>query len=107
MQGLLRLFQQSAGGRDPQIGAALQAFGGSLPKTIAAALEADPDLIRVDAVSIGTPKGTSSGKSGADALGQLPGDAFAAAGFADLGATFERSLKQIGGSGLAASASRR
>ena len=100
VQGLLRLFQQSAGGRDPQIGAALQAVGGQLPKTVAAALEADPDLIRVDAVSIGTPKGTSSGKSGADALGQLPGDAFAAAGFADLGATFERSLKQIGGSGL-------
>jgi hypothetical protein len=100
VQGLLRLFQQSAGGRDPQIGAALQAIGGQLPKTIAAALEADPDLIRVDAVSIGTPRSASSGKSGADAVGQLPGDAFAAAGFADLGATFERSLKSIGGSGL-------
>ena len=100
VQGLLRLFQQSAGGRDPQIGAALQAVSGQLPRTIAAALEADPDLIRLDAVSIGTPKSTSSGKSGADAVGALPADAFAAAGFADLGATVERSLKSIGGSGL-------
>ena len=100
VQGLLRLFQQSGGGRDPQIGAALQAFGGALPKTIAAALEADPDLIRLDAVSIGTPKTATSGKSGADAVGQLPGDAFAAVGFADLGASIDRSLKNIGGSGL-------
>jgi hypothetical protein len=100
VQGLLRLFQQAGGARDPQVGAALQAIGGSLPKTIAAALEADPDLIRLDAVSIGTPKTATSGKSGADAVGQLPGDAFAAAGFADLGASIERSLKSIGGSGL-------
>ena len=100
VQGLLRLFQQAGGGRDPQVGAAIQALGGSLPKTIAAALEADPDLIRVDAVSIGTPRSASSGKSGADAVGALPGDAFAAVGIADLGATFERSLKSIGGSGL-------
>ncbi|MDP9345729.1 MAG: DUF3352 domain-containing protein [Actinomycetota bacterium] len=98
--GLLRLFQQSAGGRDPQVGAALQTFAGALPKTIAAALEADPDLIRVDAVSIGTPRSAGSGKSGADAVGRLPGDAFAAAGFADLGASIDRSLKSLGGSGL-------
>jgi hypothetical protein len=100
VQGLLRLVQQGAGGQDPQIGAAVSALGGALPKTIAAALEADPDLIRVDAVSLGTPKSAGSGKSGADAVGALPGDAFAAAGFADLGGSIQRSLKNIGGSGL-------
>ncbi|MEP6952882.1 MAG: DUF3352 domain-containing protein [Solirubrobacteraceae bacterium] len=100
VQGLLRVVQQRAGGRDPQIGAAVSALGGALPKTIAAALEADPDLIRIDAVTLGTPKSAGSGKSGAGAVGALPGDAFAAAGFADLGGSVERSLKSIGGSGL-------
>ena len=100
VQGLLRLVQQGAAAKDPQIGAALQAFGGALPKTIAAALEADPDLIRVDAVSIGTPKSASSGKSGADAVAKLPGDAFVGVGIADIGASINRSLKTLGGSGL-------
>lgn len=100
VQGLLRLAQQGSSGADPQIGAVLQAVGGALPKTLAAALEADPDLIRVDAVSIGTPKGASSGKSGADAVAQLPGDAFVGIGVADIGGTLDRTLKTLAGSGL-------
>ncbi|MGZ4269476.1 MAG: DUF3352 domain-containing protein [Solirubrobacteraceae bacterium] len=99
VQGALQAAQRSAGGADPQVGAVLQAFGGALPKTIAAALEADPDLIRIDAVSLGTPKATS-GKSGADAVAKLPGDSILALGVADLGGTLDRTLKALGGSGL-------
>lgn len=100
VQGLLRLAQQGGSGADPQIGAVIQTLGGALPKTVAAAVEADPDLMRVDAVSIGTPRSASSGRSGADAVAQLPGDAFAAFGVADVGASLDRTLRTLGGSGL-------
>ena len=38
---------------DPQVGAMLQSFSSAAPKTIGAALQAQPDALRIDAVSIG------------------------------------------------------
>jgi uncharacterized protein DUF3352 len=97
-QGLFRTISQSAGS-DPQVGALLQAAAGAAPKTIGAALQAQADQLRIDAVSIGTPKSATTGGSGADALAGLPADAWLGLGVANLGQTLDRVVETIAGSG--------
>jgi hypothetical protein len=97
-QGLFRTISQSAGS-DPQVGALLQAAAGAAPKTIGAALQAQADQLRIDAVSIGTPKSATTGGSGADALAGLPADAWLGLGVANLGQTLDRVVETIAGTG--------
>jgi hypothetical protein len=98
VQGLLRTVSQSASS-DPQVGAMLQSFSSALPKTIGAALQAQPDALRIDAVSIGTPKSASTGGSGADIVATLPGSSWLALGVANLGETVDRVVQTVAGAG--------
>jgi len=98
VQGLLRTVAQQPGS-DPQVGAVLQSFSSAAPKTIGAALQAQPDALRVDAVSIGTPKSATTGGSGADILATLPGDSWLGLGVANLGKTLDNVLQAVAGSG--------
>jgi hypothetical protein len=98
IQGLFRTISQSASS-DPQVGALLQSVAGAAPKTIGAALQAQPDVLRVDAVSIGTPKSASTGASGADALAGLPADAWLGLGVANLGHTLDGIVQTVAGAG--------
>jgi hypothetical protein len=98
VQGLLRTVAQTAGS-DPQVGALLQSFSTALPKTIGAALQAQPDALRIDAVSIGTPKSASTGGSGADIVATLPGSSWLALGVANLGETVDRVVQTVAGAG--------
>jgi hypothetical protein len=96
VQGLVRALASSS---DPQSGAILQATSGAAPKAIGAALQAQPDLLRVDAVSIGTPQSASTGASGADALAALPADSWLGLGVANLGQSADKILESIANSG--------
>jgi hypothetical protein len=98
VQGLLRTVSQTASS-DPQVGAIVQSFAGALPKSIGAALQAQPDALRIDAVSIGTPKSASSGGSGADILATLPGDSWLGLGVANLGQTLDGIVQAVAGGG--------
>jgi hypothetical protein len=98
VQGLLRTVAQTASS-DPQVGAMLQSFSSAAPKTIGAALQAQPDALRIDAVSIGTPKSATTGGSGADILATLPADAWLGLGVANLGQTLDRVLQTVAGGG--------
>ena len=98
VQGLLRTVAQTASS-DPQVGAMLQSFSSAAPKTIGAALQAQPDALRIDAVSIGTPKSATTGGSGADILATLPGDSWLGLGVANLGQTLDRVLQTVAGGG--------
>jgi hypothetical protein len=77
----------------PQGAAARQVLGG-LGETVAFALDADADAIRLETASLGVEEGGASGPG--SVVEQLPGDAWLAVGTADLGGRLERSLRQIG-----------
>jgi hypothetical protein len=98
VEGLLRAVSQSAGSQ-PEVGAVLQSLSAAVPKTIGAALQAQPDALKIDGVSLGTPKSASSGASGADMVAGLPGDSWLALGFGKSGQTLEGVLDAIGKSG--------
>jgi len=98
VQGLLQAAGQSAGSQ-PEVGAVLQSVGAALPKTIGAALQAQGDAVKIDGVSLGTPKSTSSGASGADMVAGLPGDSWLALGFGKSGQALEGVLDGIGKAG--------
>ena len=98
VQGILRTVAQTASS-DPQVGAMLQSFSTAAPKTIGAGLQAQPDALRVDAVSIGTPKAAAAGASGADMLATLPANAWLGLGVANLGQTLDRVLQTVSGAG--------
>jgi hypothetical protein len=51
--------------------------------------------VRIDGAALGTPAGTH-GTAAADAVAALPGDAWLAIGFADLGGTLKNVIAQIG-----------
>jgi Protein of unknown function (DUF3352) len=97
-QGVFRTIGQIAAG-DPTLGALLQSAGGAVPRTIGAALQAQADQLRVDAVSIGTPKSATTGGSGADVLATLPADSWAGLGVANLGQTLDRVVETIANAG--------
>jgi Protein of unknown function (DUF3352) len=98
VQGLLRTVAQQASS-DPQVGALLGSFSSAAPKTIGAGLQAQSDALRIDAVSIGTPKSATTGGSGADIVATLPGDSWLGFGLANLGQTLDRVLETVAGSG--------
>ena len=98
VQGLVRTVAQQASS-DPQVGALVQSFASAAPKTLGAALQAQPDALRVDAVSIGTPKSSTTGGSGADILATLPGDSWLGLGVANLGQTLDRVVQTVAGGG--------
>jgi hypothetical protein len=77
----------------------LQSFAGAVPKTIGAGLQAQPDALRVDAVSIGTPKSAATSGSGADMVATLPGDSWLGLGVANLGKTLDGVVEAVAGSG--------
>jgi predicted small secreted protein len=98
VQGFVRTISQQASS-DPQVGAMLQSFASAAPKTLGAALQAQPDALRIDAVSIGTPKSSTTSASGADILATLPGNSWLGLGVGDLGQTLDRVLQTVAGSG--------
>jgi hypothetical protein len=98
VEGLLRAVSQSAGSQ-PEVGAVLQSLSAAVPKTIGAALQAQPDALKVDGVSLGTPKAAASGASGADMVAALPGDSWLALGFGRSGQTLEGVLDAVGNAG--------
>jgi hypothetical protein len=97
VQGLLRTAGQTAGS-SPEVGALLQSVSAAAPKTIGAAFQAQPGALRVDGVSLGTPK-SATGASGADVVASLPGDSWLALGVGKSGETLDRMLQTIGSSG--------
>jgi Protein of unknown function (DUF3352) len=98
VDGVLRAVSQSAGSQ-PEVGALVQSLSSAVPKTVGAALQAQPDAIKVDAVSLGTPKSASSGASGADMVASLPSDSWLAFGFGKSGQALEGVLDGIGKAG--------
>jgi hypothetical protein len=98
VDGLLRAVSASAGSQ-PEVGALVQSLSAAVPKTIGAALQAQPDALKIDAVSLGTPKTSSSGASGADMVASLPGDSWLALGFGKSGQALEGVLDGIGKAG--------
>ena len=98
VQGFVRTIAQQASS-DPQVGALVQSFASAAPRTLGAALQAQPDALRVDAVSIGTPKSATPSGSGADILATLPGSSWLGLGVADLGQTLDRVVQTVAGGG--------
>jgi hypothetical protein len=98
VNGLLQAIGQSAGSQ-PEVGAVLQSLSAAVPKTIGAALQAQPDAIKIDGVSLGTPQSASSGGSGADMVASLPGSSWLALGFGKSGQAFEGILDGVGKAG--------
>lgn len=98
VQGFVRTIAQQASS-DPQVGALVQSFASAAPKTLGAALQAQPDALRVDAVSIGTPKSSTASGNGADILATLPGSSWLGLGVADLGQTLDRVVQTVAGGG--------
>jgi hypothetical protein len=99
VQSLFRLAGQSAGGSSPETGALLQSFSASAPKTIGAAFQAQGDALRIDAVTLGTPKSASAGGSGADIVQALPSDAWLALGISNVGDRLNQVLDTVGNAG--------
>ena len=79
-------------GLGPQGAAARQVFSG-LGDTIAFSLDLDEDAIRFESAARG---GEGGGSAPGDVFAELPGEAWLAAGSADIGGQFERALEQFG-----------
>jgi hypothetical protein len=97
--GFLRQAISAAGDTAAQAAPLLDPVAKALPTTVAAALDAEPDLLRVDSAAFGQPASTPAGKSGADALAALPGDAWLGAGAGELGQTLTSFLDGIASGG--------
>jgi hypothetical protein len=98
VQGLLRTVGLTASS-NPQVGAVLQAFSSAAPRTLGAALQAQPDALRIDAVTIGTPSSATPAGGGADVLARLPADSWLGLGVGNLGETLDRVLQTVAGGG--------
>jgi Protein of unknown function (DUF3352) len=98
VDGLLRAVSANAGSQ-PEVGALVQSLSAAVPKTIGAALQAQPDALKIDGVSLGTPKTSSNGASGADMVASLPSDSWLALGFGKSGQALEGVLDGIGKAG--------
>jgi len=100
--GVLRQAVGAAGDTAAQAAPLLDPVAKALPKTVAAAVDAEPDLLRVDSASVGQPASARPAKSGADALAALPADAWLGAGAGELGQTLTNFLDTVAsGGGLA------
>jgi len=88
--GFLRQALGASGGGAAQLAPFVDPVAQALPKTFAAALDAEPRRVRVE------------GGSGADALAGLPGDAWLGLGVGELGQTVNGFIDRVSaGSGLA------
>jgi hypothetical protein len=97
--GLLRQAMSAAGETAAQAAPLLEPVAQSLPETVAAALDAEPDLLRVDSAAFGQPALTRAAKSGADALAALPADAWLGAGAGEVGQALTSFLDGIASGG--------
>jgi len=97
--GFLRQAISAAGDTAAQAAPLLDPVAKALPKTVGAALDAEPDLLRVDSAAFGQPDSTRAAKSGADALAALPADAWLGAGAGELGQTVTNFLDGIASGG--------
>jgi Protein of unknown function (DUF3352) len=101
--GVLRGALSAAGGQAAQLAPLVEPIAQALPKTIAAALDAEPDRLRLDSAAFGGGAGSGPTASGADALAGLPADAWLGVGVGDLGGRANAFLDRVGsGGGLAA-----
>jgi Protein of unknown function (DUF3352) len=97
--GFLRGALGASGGGVSQLAPFVEPISLALPKTIAAALDAEPGLLRLDSAAFGNGGGFSSGASGADALAALPGDAWLGVGVGDVGRTVNGLLDRVSSNG--------
>jgi Protein of unknown function (DUF3352) len=101
--GILRGALSAAGGQAAQLAPLVEPVAQALPKTIAAGLDAEPDLLRIDSTAFGGGAGSGPTASGADALAALPADAWLGVGVGDLGGRANAFLDRVAsGGGLAA-----
>ena len=92
-----------AGGRGAQFAPFVDPIAQALPKTIAAALDAEPGLLRIDSAAFGNGGGAQAAGSGADALAALPADAWLGLGVGEVGQTVNGFIDRVSaGSGIAA-----
>src|SRR4051812_7059703 len=87
VSGFLRSALGAAGGGAAQLAPFVEPVSLALPKTIAAALDAEPGMLRLDSAAFGNGGGFSNGASGADALAGLPADAWLGVGVGEVGQT--------------------
>jgi hypothetical protein len=100
--GFLRQALGASGGGAAQLAPFVDPVAQALPKTFAAALDAEPGLVRVDSAAFGNGGGARAAGSGADALAGLPGDAWLGLGVGELGQTINGFIDRVSsGSGLA------
>jgi len=100
--GLLRQALGGAGGQGAQLAPFVDPIAQALPKTIAAALDAEPGLLRIDSAAFGNGGGFQAAGSGADALAALPGDAWLGVGIGEVGRTVNGFIDRVSaGSGIA------
>jgi hypothetical protein len=92
---VLRQALAGSGGGAAQLAPFVEPVSLALPKTIAAALDAEPGLLRLDSAAFGNGGAPSSGGSGADALAALPGDAWLGVGVGDVGGTINGFLDRV------------
>jgi hypothetical protein len=93
--GVLRQALAGSGGGAAQLAPFVEPVSLALPKTIAAALDAEPGLLRLDSATFGNGGAPSSGASGADALAALPGDAWLGVGVGEVGQTVNGFLDRV------------
>ena len=100
--GFLRQALGASGGGAAQLAPFVDPVAQALPKTFAAALDAEPGLVRVDSAAFGNGGGARAAGSGGDALAGLPGDAWLGLGVGELGQTVNGFIDRVSaGSGLA------
>ena len=97
--GFLRQALGAVGGGTAQLAPFVEPVALALPKTIAAALDAEPGMLRLDSAAFGNGGGFSSGASGADALAALPADAWLGVGVGDVGGTVNGFLDKVSAQG--------
>jgi Protein of unknown function (DUF3352) len=96
--GFLRSALSGAGGGAAQFAPLADTVAQALPRTVAAALDAEPGLLRVDSAALGNG-GLPLAASGADALAALPADAWLGLGVGELGQSVNGFLDRIASAG--------
>ena len=93
----------AAGGSAAQAAPLVEPVAQALPKTFVAALDAEPDLVRVDSAALRNGGAARATTSGADALAALPAGAWLGLGIGDLGQRANGFLDRVGSAGGLAS----
>jgi len=102
VESLLRQGLAGAGGGAAQLAPLVGPISEALPETVAAALDAEPGMLRIDSAAIGNGGGVRPAGSGADALAALPSDAWLGLGVGELGKTVDNVIERLSsGGGLA------